>query len=589
MQTAITSTANNGTKNTSTIKPAGISGKDVLLLSIMAIGAACGIIYEYLLAHYAGRVLGSVDIAVYGMIGVMVASMGLGAFFARTIKNPYSGFAWLEMIISVLGGSAVLLMAAVVSYAFVLPTELQHTFGLDPSVIVDGGPIHALRELSKVVPYLLGAVLGFFIGMEIPFIARIREDLYERVDNNAGTVYGVDYIGGGIGAAIWVLVCLSQPIIVSAAATALLNLLLGAIFAFKFWHKIRWVAALMLIKLVVGMFLIAILIKGGAWINSMNSMLYKDKVVYSQNTRYQNLVLTERIIGGSGDSILSLFINGRLQFSSADEDIYHAMLVSPAMLASARNDRVLVVGGGDGLGVRDILRYNPSSVTLVDLDPAMTALFAGRDEAADPWLNERLKNLTNDALNDSRVSVINEDAFLYVEKLVSQRQTFDAIIVDLPDPNHPDLNKLYSAYFYRQLANLLSGDGAMVIQSTSPYHSKNAFLSIGVTAREAGLNTEQYHANVPSFGEWGWTITTKRGRGALERIKAVPNTAVKSDTVDFNFILGAFTFPKPFFDGLSTIKINRLSSPVLYTYHSQGWRKQEGVFITKQDAELNSH
>jgi len=254
--------------------------------------------------------------------------------------------------------------------------------------------VHALREMSKVVPYLLGAILGFFIGMEIPFIARIREDLYQRLDsglkNNAGTVYGMDYIGGGVGAAVWVWVCLSQPIIISAAATALLNLALGAIFTVKFWHKIRWVALLVVMKILVAMLLVAVLLKGEIWVNSMNSMLYKDKVVYANNTRFQNLVITERIIGGANEPILSLFINGRLQFSSADEDIYHGMLVSPAMLASARNDKVLVVGGGDGLAVRDILRYQAKSVTLVDLDPAMTELFTGRDQKAEffyTWKN----------------------------------------------------------------------------------------------------------------------------------------------------------------------------------------------------------
>ena len=570
-----------------TINRSRLSLKDTLLLSIMAVGAACGIVYEYLLAHYAGRVLGNVDVAVYGMIGVMVAFMGVGAFFARTVKNPYTGFAWLEVTISVLGGTAVLVMAAVVSYAFVLPTELQQTFGLDPTVITNGGPVHALRQFSKVVPYLLGAVLGFFIGMEIPFIARIREDLYERVENNAGTVYGVDYIGGGVGAAIWVWVCLSQPIIISAATTALLNLFLGLIFALSFWHKIRWVAVLVLFKLLICILLLAVLFKGSEWVNAMNSMLYKDQVVYSNNTRYQNLVVTQRVIGGQGEPILSLFINGRLQFSSADEDIYHAMLVSPAMLASARNERVLVIGGGDGLGVRDILSYEPKSVTLVDLDPAMTLLFTGRDETADFWLSKQLTDLNRDALNDPRVSVINEDAFLYVEHLVAQRENFDVIIVDLPDPNHPDLNKLYSAYFYRQLSNLLSGDGAMSIQSTSPYHSKDAFLSIGVTTKEAGLNTLQYHTNVPSFGEWGWTIATKHGTNALERIKAKSEEAVKSDTIERDFIISSFVFPKPFFDEVSQIEVNRLSSPVLYTYHSKGWREQEGVFITKKNAKTN--
>jgi spermidine synthase len=554
--------------------------QDVLLLSIMTVGAACGIVYEYLLAHYAGRVLGTLDTAVYGMIGVMVASMGVGAFFARAIKNPYSGFAWLEAIISAVGGASILLMAAVVSYAFVLPSELQQTFGLDPSIVANGGPVYALREIAKVVPFVIGAILGFFVGMEIPLIARIREDLYENISNNAGTVYGFDYIGGGIGAVIWVMFCLSQPIVVVAASTALLNLIIGAVFTVSFWKEIRYVTVLVFLKIVVGMLLITVLINGSAWINSMNSMLYTDKVVYANNTRFQNIVITSRIVGGTNQSILNLYINGRLQFSSADENLYHAMLVSPAMEISARQKNVLVIGGGDGLAAREILRYQPDSITLVDLDPAMTQLFTGQDELAPSWLNNRLLSLNQDALSDARVSVINRDAFLHIEQLVAQRQYYDVIVVDLPDPNHPDLNKLYSAYFYRQLSELLSGDGALVIQSTSPYHSKDAFLSIGVTAREAGFQVDQYRANVPSFGEWGWTIATENGRPPFERLKNLElNKAINSDFIDRDFIIGAFSFPKPFYDDVDKIKPNQLNNPVLYKYHSDGWRKKQGVFV----------
>ena len=558
-----------------------IAGKDILLLSIMAIGAACGIVYEYLLAHYAGRVLGSIDVAVYGMIGVMVASMGLGAFYARTIKNPYTGFAWLEAIISIVGGTSILVMAAAVSYVFVLPNELQVSFGLDTSVIAEGGPIFALREAAKVVPYLLGALLGFFIGMEIPFIARIREEFYERVENNAGTVYGMDYLGGGIGAAVWIWVCLSQPIIVSAASTALLNLALGAVFVMKFWQKIRWAVGLVILKMLLAILLVAILVKGDHWVNAMNSMLYTDKVVYANNTRYQNIVLTERIVRSDDMPILSLYINGRLQFSSADEAIYHSMLVTPAMVSSARNDKILVVGGGDGLAVRDILKYQPKSVTVIDLDPAMTELFSGREPSAEFWLSQRLLDLNESAFSDVRVSVVNEDAFLYVENMVANHERFDTIIVDLPDPNHPDLNKLYSAYFYRQLADLLSGDGAMVVQSTSPYHSKKAFLSIGKTIAEAGWIAEQYRANVPSFGEWGWTLATKVGSNPKARIESINLEQIKSEVVDKDFVLGAFNFPKPFFSELDQIKVNRLSSPVLYHYHSEGWRRDKGVYFTQ--------
>ena len=545
----------------------------------MAIGAGCGIVYEYLLAYYAGRVLGTLDTAVYGMIGIMVASMGMGAFFARAIKNPYSGFAWLELIISIFGGLSVLIMAAVVSYAFILPTELQQSFGLDPSIIAEGGAVHALREISKVVPFVVGAILGFFIGMEIPLIARIREDLYTNIKNNAGTIFGFDYIGGGIGAAIWVTVCLTQPIIIVAATTALLNIFLGAMFTTAFWSRIGKVPILITLKIIFALFLIAMLFNGSSWVNSMNSMLYKDKVVYSNNTRFQNLVITSRVVGASSKPILNLYINGRLQFSSADEKIYHAMLVSPAMEIAARKERVLVIGGGDGLAARDILKYKPESITLVDLDPSMTTLFTGQDATSPDWLNQRLLELNEDALSDERLNVVNRDAFLYVEELVANRTYFDVIIVDLPDPNHPDLNKLYSDYFYRQLSELLSGDGALVIQSTSPYHSKEAFQSIGVTANEAGFQVEQYHTNIPSFGEWGWTIATERGKTPLERLKIDIKKPVISDTVNRDFIIGSFNFPISFYKGIENIESNKLNNPVLYKYHSDGWRKKQGVFI----------
>jgi spermidine synthase len=326
------------------------------------------------------------------------------------------------------------------------------------------------------------------------------------------------------------------------------------------------------------MLLITILINGSSWVNSMNSMLYTDKVVYSNNTRFQNLVITSRIVGGTNESILNLFINGRLQFSSADENLYHAMLVSPAMEIAARTKNILVIGGGDGLAAREILRYDPDLITLVDLDPAMTQLFTGKDKSTPTWLNERLLALNEDALSDSRVSVINRDAFLYVEQLVAERQHYDVIIVDLPDPNHPDLNKLYSAYFYRQLLELLSGDGSLVVQSTSPYHSKDAFMCIGATVNEAGFRVDQYHTNIPSFGEWGWTIATKAGRSPIERLVALDSN-INSDVINNDFAIGAFNFPKAFYRDLDKIKPNQLSNPVLYTYHSDGWQKNQGVFI----------
>lgn len=556
--------------------------KDTLLLGVMATGAGCGMVYEYLIAHYAGRILGSVDTAVYAMIGLMIMAMGIGAFYARTFRCAYTGFAWLEACIALVGGAAVLAMAGVFSLAYILPAQLQQTFGIHSTIGLSGGPVFALQQIAQGLPYLLGLLLGILIGMEIPFIARIREDLYKhKLKHNAGTVYGADYIGGGIGAAVWIWVLLTKPIIVAAALTALLNLILGVIFLSHFYRNIKGARFLIAVKALSGILLLAILLNGTGWMNAMSNMLYSDQVVYSNNTKYQNLVLTQRIVAPNKPTVLALYINGQLQFSSADEAIYHGMLVTPVMLASARQNTILIIGGGDGLAAKEVLKWQPKKVTLIDLDPTMISLFKGQQNGVPQWLNTRLTTLNANALNDKRMAFIYGDAFKKVETLAASNASFDAIIIDLPDPSHPDLNKLYSAYFYSKVASLLAGDGAMVVQSTSPYHSKKAFLSIGKTLAASGLTVDQYHANVPSFGEWGWSLVTKRGQSGQQRIIRQGEDHFNHDFITYPQILAAFHFSKPFFNDLNTIEINRLSAPTLYNYHAEGWRKEKGVYFAQ--------
>ncbi|PCH61856.1 MAG: spermidine synthase [SAR86 cluster bacterium] len=561
--------------------------RDWLLIGVMAIGAACGMIYEYLIAHYAGRILGSVDTAIYSMIGIMVVSMGIGAFYSRTIKCPYTGFALLEILIALIGGCSVLFMAALFSMAYVLPLQLQHSFGIDDSILIQGGAVFIFQQSAQAMPYITGLVLGTLIGMEIPFIARIREDVYaKKLENNVGTVYGADYIGAGVGAAIWVFICLQLPIILSAAYTALLNVILGMIFLAHFRSKIRKVKWLATINVGVALILISIAFNGVSWMNAMSNMLYEDSVVYSNNTPYQNLVITERIASNDKPSIINLYINGNLQFSSSDESLYHGMLVKPTLLASARQQDILIIGGGDGLAARDAFKLGAEKITLIDLDPDMIALFQGKSDVSEDWLNQRLLQLNENSLNDARLNIVYGDAFKIVEIFAAQQRYFDAIIVDLPDPNHPDLNKLYSDYFYAKLGLLLSADGVINVQSTSPYHSKKAFISIGKTMAQAGLTVQQYHTNVPSFGEWGWSIASKQGLAPLDRINQLassipPSVLEEAQGLSLEQINAAFVFSPLFFQDKGLININYLGEPVVYNYHAEGWRIDKGIYYAE--------
>ncbi len=562
---------------------------DFFLFSIMGILAGCGIIYEYLLSHYAGRILGAVETVIFAMIGVMIVSMGLGAFAARIFKSYFCAFAWLELSIAIIGGSSVLILAATTALANIFPQLLMQTFSLPPDLIPQGGLVIWADNIASFVPYFIGFILGFLIGMEIPLIANIRETLYgEHIKHNTGSVYGADYIGAGIGAALWVIFMLSLPPITAAVITASVNLLMGLLFYGVYRQRIKLGSLVVLAHIIAAGIIGVIAINGTQWDNAMEDLLYKDKVIYSSNTRFQHITVTERIMDPLKPPIVSLFINGRSQFASNDEIIYHSMLVAPVMHATAQHNKILIIGGGDGLALRDVLRWQPKSVDLIDIDEDIIRFFTLPHVENGKVINKSLLALNQYSFRDPRVHTHFGDAFLKIDTFIQQSRLYNAIIVDLPDPSHPDLNKLYSARFYAKLKNLLTGDGAMVVQSTSPYHAKNTFLSIGKTVKYAGfLNVDQYHHNVPSFGEWGWTIATKNGLSAKTRIENLSGLLVDDGWSTLGVILGAFEFNRHFFDDIKKIKVNRINNQATYLYHTSDWQKQQGIYTVDKNVNMN--
>ena len=251
---------------------------------------------------------------------------------------------------------------------------------------------------------------------------------------------------------------------------------------------------------------------------------------------------------------MRLFLNNNLQFSSHDEYRYHEALVHPGLASLPGARRVLVLGGGDGLAVREILKYpKVESVTLVDLDPAMTDLFAN----APP-----LVALNEGALKSERVTVVNADALQWLE---DSREYFDFIVIDFPDPANFALGKLYTSAFYRLLEKRLSARGLIAIQSTSPLYARQSFWCVVTTLEDVGFRTAPYHALVPSFGEWGYIIA-----GRQEFVPAavdLPKTRfLTAETLPllFNFPADMARVPP---------EVNRLNNQVLVRYFEQEWRK----------------
>lgn len=563
----------------------GLTFRDILLLLTVSVLAGCCLIYEYLIAHYAGRVLGALETAIYGIIGLMIVSMGIGSFLSRLIRCPFTGFAWLEVSIALLGTSAVLLIGGAFALANLFPRVLADTFDLPPDLLPMGNFVESVHRTAEISPYLVGAGLGVLLGMEIPLVARVRQSLYtQHLEHNTGSIYGVDYLGAGVGAVLWIVFMLSMDISLAAASTASANIAVGLLFYGLFHGRIRWGALLLLCHGLVAALVILVATFGSDWDSAMEDLLYRDRVIHRAHTRHQHFTITERILDPAKPSVLSFFLNGRLQFTSADEHIYHAMLVYPALAASGRRKDILVVGGGDGLAARDILRWDPQRIVLLDLDGELVEFFTRPKEIDGRVVNERFLTLNEHAFSDPRVSVRIGDAFLTVDGLLREGEVFDAIIVDLPDPNHPNLNRLYSTRFYAKLAALLAGDGAISVQSTSPYHAKRAFLGIGKTMRHAGfLHVEQYHRNVPSFGEWGWTIATKRGAPPRKRLAALRTLPVETNWLTGPLMLASFEFGRGFFDELDHIQVNRLGSMTAYQYHRRDWEEEQGIYQPKRD------
>ena len=223
---------------------------------------------------------------------------------------------------------------------------------------------------------------------------------------------------------------------------------------------------------------------------------YVGEIVYARNTPYQRVVVTR----DARD--FQLFLSGALQFNSADEYRYHEALVHPAFDVAADPRRVLVLGGGDGLAVREVLKHDAvEAVTLVELDPEVTRL--ARELPS-------LVELNGASLLDPRVELVHDDAMSWLK---TEGGLFDVIVVDFPDPHSFSIGKLYTRTFYERLLAHLSPDGAVAVQSTSPRLAPRSYWCIKRTLESAGFSVRPYRCGVPSFGEWGFMLAAPRDFG----------------------------------------------------------------------------
>jgi len=433
----------------------------LLFISVLLV-AACGLIYELVAGTLASYLVGDSVFQFSTIIGTYLFAMGVGSALSRYIhRGLVYRFVWIELLLGVIGGfSSALLMLA---FAFTQGFEL--------------------------ILYALVVVMGVLVGLEIPLLMRIVKDRYHFRDVIAH-VLTFDYLGA-LGASLLfpILLVPRLGLVRSAMLFGLINAGVALWSTFLFSSQLTRTRSLRIACIVVLCGLGAGMARARNITATAEDNIYADEIIFARETRYQHLVLTRF------KDDLRLFLNSHLQFSSRDEYRYHEALVHPGLAAVPAPRRVLILGGGDGLAVREILKYpQVESITLVDLDPEMTKLFSS---------HPMLTSLNGKSLLSPRVHVVNADAFPWVD---SNTESFDFIVIDFPDPTNYSLGKLYTVAFYRAVSRHLSAQGFMVVQSTSPMFARDSFWCIAQTLKQAGLRTFPYHVYVPSFGEWGFVL-----------------------------------------------------------------------------------
>ncbi|HYN42692.1 MAG TPA: polyamine aminopropyltransferase [Thermoanaerobaculia bacterium] len=491
-------------------------------LTVLVI-ATCGLVYELVAGALASYLLGDTVTQFSLVIGIYLTAMGAGAWLSKFIvRGVARRFIEAEIAVAFLGGFS----APILSFAFLSPRWFHPAF------------------------YGLVFAIGTLVGLEIPLLLRLLRRSVAFKDLVA-QVLTFDYLGALAASILFPLVFVPH---LGLFRTSLLFGLLNAVVAFTsirlFREEIGPPGGLLAKAALVTVLLLGGFVSADRLSELSEEQLYADEVLFAKSSAYQRVVLTKNRAG------FQLFLNGHLQFSSVDEYRYHEALVHPAFALVPGARRIAVLGGGDGLAVREVLRHpSVESVTLVDLDPMVTRL--ARE-------NPLFTRLNGGSLLSPKVTVVNDDAMTWLEK---GTDLFDLVFVDFPDPNSFAVGKLYTKRFYGLLKRRLSPEGAFAVQSTSPLFARKSFWIIDRTIGAAGFATRPYHATVPSFGEWGFVLAAPKPFDRPARL--IPHLRYLSDE----------TLPALFSFGPDMARweapVNRLHDQVLVRTYESEWRKFE--------------
>lgn len=469
--------------------------------------------------------------------------MGVGSYISKFINNHLiESFINIEIALGLIGGSS----------AFFLYMGFT------------------LTESYYLIVFLFLAVIGTLIGLEIPLVARVINE-YSTLKETVANVLSFDYIGALLASVLFPLFLLPYfGIMKTSFLIGLLNLFIAVFNCYTFRNRINGFRK----KISINILFIIFLLSGFCYSFSINGffeqLMYQDKILLSKQSPYQRIILTR------WNEDYRLFLNGHLQFSSADEYRYHESFVHIPMLLAQNHENILILGGGDGMALREVLKYpGVKHVDMVDLDPEMTGLAKN---------NKIFCRLNLNSMLSPKLSVFNEDAFNFISK---SSTIYSLILIDLPDPNDTGLGKLYSKEFYSIAKKRLAVGGILSTQATSPYFAREAFWCIAHTLQAVFQHVVPYNVYVPSFGQWGFVMASENSTGGNEPndsliarlvTRMIPKLKKFPPAKNFKYI-SASTVPLLFiFDGDTDeeiTEINTLNTQKLVQYYENGLKNWE--------------
>jgi len=485
---------------------------------------------EYTLATLASYLIGNAILQWTLVISLMLFAMGIGSRFSRRLVDDLMDcYVLTEIILSLLCA----LSALFCFWASAFTTQ------------------------SGLAVYMSACAVGFLIGLEVPLVARINER-FETLRVNISSVMEYDYYGALAGGALFAFFFL--PVLgltYTPMALGAMNWIAGGLILFPFANLTRRPGLLKTAYFSIGGLILLSAVFAKPIILYGEQHKYKDKIVYEEQTQYQKIVVTQ------WKDDYWLFLNGGEQFSTYDEQLYHEPLVHPVLSLIKERKNILLLGGGDGLAGREILKYpDVESLTIVDLDPAMTRL--AREHPI-------FRNINKAAFDDPRTKVIHQDAYQFIEHAT---ELYDAVIVDLPDPKTVSLSLLYSKGFYSRVRQRLKPYGAVISQSGSPLYSPDAFLCIKKTMMEGGFSVVPFQNSIPSMGRWGWNLGVKKERMTAKELKKKLNRlefeGLETRFINRDAMISMTHFGKGLFEREPKIEVNTRLNHILTRYYREG-------------------